>query len=376
MTTGLLTDTFAYGHAAATSWRLAAEACLAQCGPGVRNANLGFVYATDSFAETFTEIIDFLRRRTGVEHWVGTVGLGICATGREYLDEPALAVMCCAFEDSAFRVLGRVGSPRDVAQAKLEWGNHSANFAVLHADSSNRSLTSLVRELAGRTQSGFVVGGVTSSRGRSVQFADELVEGVLSGVLFSEDVAVATRLTQGCSPIGPRHRVTETRHNVLIRLDGRPALEVLREDLGPQLAGSIGALGGYIFAGLPVDTSDTGDYIVRNLVGVDSVHKLVAIGEPVKAGSQVLFCRRDRGTASDDMQRMLTSIKSGLYRQPRGALYFSCLGRGASLFGENSDELRMIRDGLGDIPLVGFFCNGEISHNRLYGYTGVLTLFV
>ena len=161
MTTGLLTDTFAYGHAAATSWRLAAEACLAQCGPGVRNANLGFVYATDSFAESFTDIVDFLRRRTGVEHWVGTVGLGICATGREYLDEPALAVMCCAFEDSAFRVLGRVGSPRDVAQAKLEWGNHSANFAVLHADSSNRSLTSLVRELAGRTQSGFVVGGLT-----------------------------------------------------------------------------------------------------------------------------------------------------------------------------------------------------------------------
>ena len=89
-----------------------------------------------------------------------------------------------------------------------------------------------------------------------------------------------------------------------------------------------------------------------------------------------MFCRRDRGTASDDLERMLDSIKSGLYRQPRGGVYFSCLGRGASLFGENSDELRIIRDQLGEVPLVGFFCNGEISHNRLYGYTGVLTLFV
>jgi small ligand-binding sensory domain FIST len=73
---------------------------------------------------------------------------------------------------------------------------------------------------------------------------------------------------------------------------------------------------------------------------------------------------------------MLESIRKGLYTQPRGGIYYSCLGRGASLFGPDSSELKMIRDRLGDFPLVGFFCNGEISHNRLYGYTGVLTLFV
>jgi small ligand-binding sensory domain FIST len=201
-------------------------------------------------------------------------------------------------------------------------------------------------------------------------------EGALSGVLFSEDVIVATRLTQGCSPLGPQHRVTEARHNVLIRLDGRPALDVLREDAGRELAANLATAGGYLFAGLPVDGSDTGDYVVRNLVGLDPARKLVAIGQPVKPGTQVLFCRRDRGAASDDLARMLESVKTGLYRQPRGALYFSCLGRGASLFGESSEELRMIADGLGDVPLVGFFCNGEISHNRLYGYTGVLTLFL
>ena len=99
-------------------------------------------------------------------------------------------------------------------------------------------------------------------------------------------------------------------------------------------------------------------------------------GEPVAPGRSIVFCRRDRGTASDDLDRMLTSIRSGLYREPKGGVYFSCLGRGASLFGENSEELRIIRDRLGEVPLVGFFCNGEISHNRLYGYTGVLTLFM
>ena len=89
-----------------------------------------------------------------------------------------------------------------------------------------------------------------------------------------------------------------------------------------------------------------------------------------------MFCRRDGASAKDDMRRMLESINSGLYRKPRGAVYYSCIGRGANLFGQDSEELAMIRDSLGDIPLVGFFCNGEISHNRVYAYTGVLTLFI
>jgi small ligand-binding sensory domain FIST len=327
-------------------------------------------------ADHAVDILAALRKASGIQHWVGTVGLGICASGREYLDEPALALMCCTLDESCFRVLSPLVSPREVARARLDWGNHSASFAVLHADPSNRSLTSLVRGLAARTESGFVVGGLTSSRGRSVQYADGVAEGGLSGVLFSEEVIVATRLTQGCSPLGPMHRVTEARHNVLMRLDGRPALEVLREDLGVPETANLASLGSYLFVGLPIEGDGTGDYVVRNLVGLDPARKLIAVGEAVKPGSAVVFCKRDRGNASDDLMRMLKSIRAGLYRQPRGALYFSCLGRGASLFGENSEELRIIADELGEVPLVGFFCNGEISHNRLYGYTGVLTLFM
>jgi small ligand-binding sensory domain FIST len=376
MTTGVLTDYFASGHAASVSWRAAAESALSQCGAGVRGATLGFVYATDAFADDFAEIVDFLRRRTGIAHWVGTIGLGVCASGREYLDEPALAIMCCNYSEESFRVFAGLNTPRDVTRGMLKWDGSAASFAVIHADPNTSSLTSLVREIAGRTQSGFIVGGLTSSRTRVLQYADELTEGGVSGVAFSDQIAVATRLTQGCSPVGPEHTVTDSRQNIIMALDGRPALDVFREDVGPEFANHLSLAAGRIFVGLPVESSDTGDYVVRNLVGLDSAHKLVAIGENIKPGRRIVFCRRDRGAASDDLDRMLTSIKSGLYREPKGALYFSCLGRGASLFGENSEELRIIRDRLGDVPLVGFFCNGEISHNRLYGYTGVLTLFL
>ncbi len=73
---------------------------------------------------------------------------------------------------------------------------------------------------------------------------------------------------------------------------------------------------------------------------------------------------------------MLADLKRRTDGPARGAVYFSCLGRGPNIFGGQSAELCQIQRGIGDVPLVGFFCNGEISHNRLYGYTGVLSLFL
>jgi small ligand-binding sensory domain FIST len=89
----------------------------------------------------------------------------------------------------------------------------------------------------------------------------------------------------------------------------------------------------------------------------------------------MMFCRRDGNSAVEDLQRMLREMGSRLSGPPRGALYVSCIARGRHQFGKDSAELKIIQQQLGDVPLVGFFANGEILHNRLYGYTGVLTLF-
>jgi len=365
---------FRYGHAAGQNWKEAAEACLAQLGEGA--ASLGFLYVTDLLSDHLGDILTLFRGKTAVPHWVGTVGLGICASGREYLDEPAITAMVGDFEPDSFRVFSGIASVADVDNVALKCGGATPNFAIVHADPYNRHVADLVNKLAGKVDSGFLVGGLTSSRRDNLQVADGVVEGGLSGVSFADSVTVATRLTQGCTPIGPKRVITTCQQNVIISLDGRPALDVFKEDIGEAGARDLNRLGGHIFAGLPIAGSDTGDYLVRNLVGIDPANKLVAIGEMVQPGSSVLFCRRDAKTANEDMTRMLESIRKGLYSRPRGGIYYSCLGRGASLFGPNSEELRMVRDTLGDFPLVGFFCNGEISHNRLYGYTGVLTLFV
>jgi small ligand-binding sensory domain FIST len=90
----------------------------------------------------------------------------------------------------------------------------------------------------------------------------------------------------------------------------------------------------------------------------------------------VMFCRRGGAGAREDLKRMLDNIAADSGPAPKAGLYYACVGRGEHMFGEKSAELGIIRDALGDIPLVGFFANGEISHDRLYGYTGVLTLFL
>jgi small ligand-binding sensory domain FIST len=364
---------FRHAHAAAAHWRDAATACLPQlAGPP---ANLGFLYVTDALASELKDILAWFREHTGVPHWVGSVGIGLCAGAREYYEEPALAVMLGEFADDAFRVFGTIESEEALKSARLQCGGRPANFAVVHADPRNRELPELIKGLAAKVESGFLVGGLTSSREDDLQIADTVTQGGISGVLFSDEVVVSTRLTQGCTPIGAKHVVTQAQRNVVVTLDEKPALEVLKEEVGEKLAGDLSRLASTIFAGLPIAASDTGDYLVRNLVGVDSGRGLIAIGDLVETGNQLMFCRRDRQSATEDMQRMLTSMKQGLYTQPRGGVYYSCLGRGANLFGPDSQELKLIASAFGDIPLVGFFCNGEISHNRLYGYTGVLTLF-
>ena len=160
-------------------------------------------------------------------------------------------------------------------------------------------------------------------------------------------------------------------------LDNRPALEVLKEEIGEILARDLTRIGGHIFAAFPIEGSDTGDYLVRNLMGFDPDQGVLAVGDYLEEEKSLMFCRRDGNTARADMQRMLERLRRRVGQDEiRGGVYVSCLGRGRHQFGEDSEELKMIQDALGDFPLVGFFASGEIYHGRLYGYTGVLTLFL
>jgi small ligand-binding sensory domain FIST len=347
--------------AGATGAALAADA-VAALGPIPAETNLGFYYATEPAARDLPEILDVLRRRTRIEAWTGAVGVGVCGPGSELFETPALSVLVGALPETTFRLFDA-----PLAGEASRWAaERQAPVAFVHADPRHARLPELIGALAHETPL-FLLGGLGAGKGP---------EAGLSGVLFAPEIEIVTGLTQGCSPIGSVHRVTDADENVIIEIDDRPALEVMKEEMGELLARDLRRIAGLIFAGFPVPGADTGDYLVRNIIALDQRNGLVAVAADVAPGDAILFCRRDPASAIKDLDRMLGALKRRLGdRSPKGGLYVSCVARGPNLFGPDSVELGRLRAAFGDFPLAGFFANGEISNDRIYGYTGVLTLF-
>ena len=368
---------FAHAFARSDDWQEILAELVQRLGSLPAGASLGFIYCSDRLVDHLGALVAGLRIKTGIPHWVGSLGSGICSTGLESYDEPAAAVMVTDLAADRFRLIPLAKRNfDDFLTTTAAWRARSlATLAIVHADPGNNRTPALIEALADGLDGGWLVGGLTSSAGEHLQVVDTPVSGGLSGVLLAGDVTVVTGLSQGCSLLGRRHTIGGCRRNVIATLDDRPALDVLREELGGVTDAELARLGGVAFAALPVPGSDTGDYLVRNLVGIDPDHGLVAIGDMVEPGQVIQFARRDRDSAREDLLRMLRDVKSRLPGPARGALYHTCLGRGRHLFGTDSAELQLIESEMGPVPLVGFYANGEISHRRLYGYTGVLTVF-
>lgn len=415
---------FPYAHATHPQWRMAAGLVLAQLRaqlalPDYASAPaLALLYITDHYASAAQDILDHLSAELPeVTDWSGTVGVGIAANNVEYFDEPAMAVMLLGLPAHQYRVFSGV-APLGMA--------FEAHTALVHADGNTQDLAELVAEMAGRTDTGYLFGGLASSRGSTVQFATGgngnikgqggargVFHGGMSGVAFTQDVALSSRVTQGCQPIAPERSVTACEGNVVTALDGEPALQVLLGDLGVSLDEPREALGRVraTLAGLRAAPGAAGsdavrrpgsfgpDVRVRHIIGLDPARAGVAIAETLEIGMRLSFCQRNAQAARADLVRVCAEIREELEpedmpaeaalalssnlaasaphpaRRMAGAIYVSCASRGGAHFGGPSAELQIVRHALGDVPLVGFFAGGEIARHHLYGYTGVLTVF-
>jgi small ligand-binding sensory domain FIST len=369
-------ERYLLAHSNHANWELALSDCLEQLGSHLEPATLGFVYFTDKHAGHSGDILRKLKESTGISDWVGTIGMAICCTGTEYYEQPAIALLVTDLPKQHYKLFHDPGIlPSN--QANSQTGTiKGVKVAIVHGDPRNGQLPGIIHELPDKIGNGYLAGGLTSSDSFHYQFAGDLDEGALSGVILDEEIPIATGLTQGCSPIGQKHTITECDSNIVMQIDGRPALDVMKEEIGEVLARDLNRIGGYIFAGFPIPGTDTGDYMVRNLVGVDINSGAIAIGEYLQNHKPIMFCKRDGTTATQDLKQMVNKLRKRTHGQVKGGLYFSCLGRGQHMFGEVNREMEIIAEILGDVPLVGFYANGEIAGDQLYGYTGVLVLFL
>ncbi len=385
---------FVQAHAAHADWRVALAQSQKQIQAQVESRSalkaepvpftLGWCYLSDYYAPQAEAIVDDLRLRMPGVAWVGTAGIGVAASGVEYIDEPALALMVAPLPRESFRLFsGRQPLPA----ASSGFVPHTA---MVHADGSAPDLQELIHEMSARTATGYLFGGLSSARNRPLHMADGILTGGLSGVAFGPDVNLVSRVTQGCQPIGPVRTITAAERNVAISLDGQPALDCALQDLGlhrdapdEQLERALSAtLVGLITAAedLPVRPGQFGaETAVRHLLAADRRYQVLAIAERIEPGMRLAFCTRNAEAAQLDLVRITTEIReeveSGAARHMTGALYVSCSGRGGPHFGTRNAELQIVRKALGDVPLVGFFAGGEIARDHLYGYTGVLTVF-
>jgi small ligand-binding sensory domain FIST len=415
---------FPTGHATHPQWRMAAGLVLAQLRAQMalpdytRSPTLGLLYITDHYGADAQEILDHLGAELPeITDWTGTVGVGVAANNAEYFDEPALSLMLCELPSDQYRVFSGVAP-----LANSEMSGFAAHTALVHADPRTPELGELITEMAGRTETGYLFGGLSSGRVGSLQFAiggngnirghgavGGVFSGGLSGVVFGEGVRLVSRVTQGCQPVSRERLITRAEGNLLLELDKQPALDVLLEELGisldePERAiemvrATLVGLAGPGSDGIRRTRELGSDVRVRHIIGLDPTRRGVAIADVAEVGMRSSFCRRNAQAARADLMRVCAEIREELEPQEQtlataqavaageaeaaphparriaGAIYVSCSGRGGPHFGAPGAELQIVRHALGDVPLVGFFAAGEIARHHLYGYTGVLTVF-
>lgn len=366
----------------AADWQNAVEACLEQIAPA-DGATFGLAYVTEAMTPHLADILDRLMEGTGIAAWGGCVGAGVCGPGQEIHEGHGLSVLIGSAPEDAVTALDSLRQPEDSADVTPEdWDAFARPLVgIVHGDPRNAAVPDIIALLP-EILDGYLVGGLTAHVSGASQIAgDNVTGGGLSGLLLSTAVPVAVGLSQGCRPLGPVHQITGMDGDWVTALDSRPALEVLKQDLGPA-AERLKELGGIVHGAVPVEGSDTGDYVVRNLMAVDPNDGRLGFAADLTEGDRLMFVRRDPAAAEEDLRAMIQRLKSrlGPDSTPRGALYISCLSRGPQMFGPPEDggtsELSIVREELGAIPLTGFFAGGEINNNRLYAYTGVLVLFL
>jgi small ligand-binding sensory domain FIST len=197
---------------------------------------------------------------------------------------------------------------------------------------------------------GAVVGGVSTG-------------GPATGLALS-GVRVETVVTQCAEPVGGVHLITEADGNVILRLGGKTPLDVLKEVRKRDLLAGIAPV-------VRKPELGRGDFLIRNIMGIDRESGAVAVAMRVAPGMKFAFHHRDGAAARDDFEERLGRVSI----RPAFGLYFNCMGRGRGLYGRPGVDVELIRARLGEFPLCGFHGNGEIVGDTLHNYTGVLALF-
>lgn len=367
-------------------------------------ADLAFVFVSAAFASEYSRVLPLLQRLVEVPVLVGCSGGGVAGGGVEIEGEPAVTLSLAILPDVTLypfhleaAELPDLDSPPQAWAKVLGVEPQAQPQFLLLADGFSSDISDLIRGLDFVYPTATKVGGLASGAripdGNALFLNHTLYRTGVVGVALSGNIAVDAIVAQGCRPIGQPLRISETERNVILGLEEQVPLQVLQETVQQLNSADRQLVRTSLFAGMVMnefkENPEPGDFLIRNILGIDPRTGAIAIGDRLRPGQRLQFHLRDAQTSAEDLRHVLERYRQ-TYRAgveegsktdggPKGALLFSCLGRGSYLYGEPNHDTEVFQRLVGDLPMGGFFCNGEIGPvggtTFLHGYTSVFALF-
>ena len=387
--------------ASAISEQTPLESAIRECVAAVRQQlgdappHLAATFVSPHYEAEYEQVPRLVQRELGSPLVFGCSGGGVIGDGKEVEQRPAVSITAGSLPDVSlveFHLDGE--SLPDLDAGPQEWEelvkvqpSQEPQFIIL-ADPFSFPVQNLLLGLDFAFSRSVKVGGLASGghqQGVNALFlGDQVYRAGAIGIALHGNITVDTVVAQGCRPIGKTMRITQSQRNLLMELDERPPLALLQELFQTLGERDRELMRHSLFLGVVMDElieePKQGDFLIRNVLGMDGQAGILAIGELLKEGQLVQFHLRDAETSAEDLATVLERY-AGDNREDQipGVLLFSCLGRGQFLYGQPNHDTDIFREKLGAVPLGGFFCNGEIGPvsgtTFLHGYTSSFGIF-
>lgn len=358
--------------------------------------DLAFLFTSDAYLQELPSLLPQIKARTGARVLLGCSGQGQIGPGKEEERLPAMSLQVLSLPGATLTPLRldatEAGGPDASDLIRQQLGGLSSleiNAVFTFVDPFSVDGERLLESFAVVNDELPVVGGLASAKfsrhNTYLMLDDQLYDDGVVGVGLGGAYEVKTVVSQGAAPLGETWTITGVQDNVIQSIGMRPAVQVLGDiyrKLKPDVQVRARA---NLLVGLAMneyqDSFGRGDFLIRNLLGIDRESGALAVGAMPREGQTLQFQLRDPEAADEDLRLLLGKARSELEgRQVAGAVLCSCNGRGIGLFGEPDHDARTFMEEMGSIPVAGFFCNGEIGpvagKNYLHGFTASIALIL
>ena len=360
---------------------------------GKDRPDLTFLFFSTNFADEAQAIVSGIQEELSPRLLIGCMADGVIGEGQEIEGSSAVIAWGARLPGVSLVPIRLISSETEEKLSVQGWPEEleyqtDNPFFFLFADPFSTPIEEVFSTIdhfcpGSQAIGGIASGGIDLGENRLV-LNQEIFESGMVGVALWGPISIRTVVSQGCQPIGERYVVTRAERNIIYELGGVRTLECLQQTIQTlvELRGQQAVMA--LQVGVAIDEQrghfQRGDFLIRGLVGADRQSGGVAVSDVVQEGQTIQFHIRDVNAASEDLNLLLAQDRVvHPHNRPKGALLFSCNGRGRRFFAQPHHDVTTVRERTGDIPVAGFFAGGEIGpvagKNYLHGYTASVALF-